>query len=49
MLRRASFARVIPQWMLIGLVGVALTIVGVTWEQRLREFRKVSAYVRGLR
>ena len=48
-LRQATYAQVIPQWMLIGLVGVALTIVGVTWEQRLQEFRKVSAYVRGLR
>lgn len=48
-LRQATFAQVIPQWLLIGLVGVALTIVGVTWEQRLQEFRKVSAYVRGLR
>ncbi|MEO5664080.1 MAG: hypothetical protein ABIR39_12420 [Nocardioides sp.] len=48
-LRQATFAQVIPQWMLIGLVGVALTIVGVTWEQRLQEFRKASAYVRGLR
>jgi len=48
-LRQGTLAQVIPQWMLIGLVGVALTVVGVTWEQRLQEFRKVSAYVRGLR
>lgn len=48
-LRQGTLAEVIPQWVLIGLVGVALTAVGVTWEQRLQEFRKVSAYVRGLR
>jgi predicted lysophospholipase L1 biosynthesis ABC-type transport system permease subunit len=48
-LRQGTLAQVIPQWVLIGLVGVALTVVGVTWEQRLQEFRKVSAYVRGLR
>jgi hypothetical protein len=47
-LRQGTFAELLPQWVLIGLVGVALTIVGVTWEQRLQEFRKVSAYVRGL-
>jgi hypothetical protein len=48
-LRQGTLAEVIPQWALIGLVGVALTVVGVTWEQRLQEIRKVSAYVRGLR
>lgn len=48
-LREATLAEVLPQWVLIGLVGVALTVVGVTWEQRLREFRAVSSYVRGLR
>lgn len=48
-LRQGSLAEVLPQWVLIGLVGVALTVVGVTWERRLQEIRKVSAYVRGLR
>uniref|UniRef100_UPI00286E7B75 SCO7613 C-terminal domain-containing membrane protein n=1 Tax=Nocardioides sp. TaxID=35761 RepID=UPI00286E7B75 len=48
-LRQATLAEVIPQWVLIGLVGVVLTVVGVTWEQRLKEIRTVSAYVRGLR
>ena len=48
-LRQGTLAQVLPQWVLIGLVGVALTVVGVTWERRLQEFRKVSAYVRALR
>ncbi|WP_159083793.1 SCO7613 C-terminal domain-containing membrane protein [Nocardioides terrigena] len=48
-LREGTFAQVLPQWVLIGLVGVLLTVVGVTWEQRLRELQRVSAYVRGLR
>lgn len=48
-LREGTFAQVLPQWVLIGLVGVLLTAVGVTWEQRLRELHRVSAYVRGLR
>lgn len=48
-LREATYAQVLPQWVLIGLVGLALTVVGVTWEQRLQEIRRVSTYVRGLR
>ncbi|PUA80073.1 SCO7613 C-terminal domain-containing membrane protein [Nocardioides currus] len=48
-LREATYAQVLPQWMMIGLVGLALTVVGVTWEQRLQEIRRVSSYVRGLR
>ena len=48
-LRQGTLAEVLPQWVLIGLVGVVLTVVGVTWEQRLHELRRVSAYVRGLR
>lgn len=48
-LRQGTLAQVLPQWVLIGLVGVVLTVVGVTWEQRLHELRRVSAYVRGLR
>lgn len=48
-LRQGTMAHVLPQWMIIGLVGVALTIVGVTWEQRMAEFRRASDYVRRLR
>jgi hypothetical protein len=48
-LREATFAQVLPQWAMIGLVGVALTVVGITWEQRLHELRRASAYVQALR
>jgi hypothetical protein len=48
-LRQGTLAEVLPQWLLIGLVGIVLTVVGVTWERRLVELRRVSAYVRGLR
>lgn len=48
-LREATYAQVLPQWMMIGLVGVVLTVVGVTWERRLQEIHRVSDYVRGLR
>jgi hypothetical protein len=48
-LREATHAQLLQQWMVIGLVGVVLTLVGVTWERRLAELRAVAAYVRGLR
>ena len=48
-LRQGTWAEVLPQWVLIGLVGIALTAVGITWEQRLAELRRVSSYVRALR
>ncbi|RYP86736.1 hypothetical protein EKO23_08730 [Nocardioides guangzhouensis] len=48
-LREAQYASVAPQWVLIGLVGTVLTVVGVTWEQRLADLRKAAAYVRRLR
>lgn len=48
-LREGTMAQVLPQWATIGLVGVGLTVVGITWEQRLQELRRASAYVRGLR
>jgi hypothetical protein len=39
----------VPRWAVIGAAGTALILMGVTWEQRLRDARVVSAYVRGLR
>lgn len=48
-LRQGTLAEILPQWVLIGLIGLALTVTGITWEQRLRELRRVSAYVRALR
>ena len=48
-LREAAYADVLEQWMVIGLVGVLLTVVGVTWESRLAELRRAAGYVRALR
>ena len=48
-LREATYASVLPQWVLIALVGGLLTAIGVTWEQRLRDLRLAAGYVRGLR
>jgi hypothetical protein len=48
-LREAAYADVVPQWVVIGMVGVVLTVVGVTWERRLAELRLAAGYVRALR
>lgn len=48
-LREAQHAAVLPQWVVIGLVGLVLTVVGITWEQRLAEIRAAAGYVRRLR
>ena len=42
-------AQGIPQWVLIGAAGVLLVVAGITWEQRVRDARRVAGYVRGLR
>jgi hypothetical protein len=39
----------VPRWALIGAAGAVLIALGVTWEQRLRDARLVSAYVHALR
>ena len=39
----------VPRWALIGAAGALLIGMGITWEQRLRDARRVTAYVRGLR
>lgn len=48
-LREAQHAAVVPQWLVIGAVGLLLTVVGITWEQRLAEIRAAAGYVRRLR
>lgn len=48
-LREAAYADVLEQWMVIGLVGILLTVVGVTWESRLAELRRAAGYVKALR
>jgi hypothetical protein len=47
--RESTYASVLPQWVLIALVGGLLTVIGVTWEQRLRDLRLAAGYVRALR
>jgi hypothetical protein len=48
-LREAAYAEVLPQWVVIGLLGTVLSLVGVTWERRLAELRLAGAYLRRLR
>ena len=45
----APYALQTPQWALIGVAGTLLTVVGVTWESRLRELRQAATYVERLR
>jgi hypothetical protein len=43
------YAAEVPQWVLIGLAGTVLTVLGVTWERRLRDLHTATAYVGRLR
>lgn len=45
----APYAGGTPRWMLIGLAGTVLTVVGVTWERRMVELRQAAAYLTRLR
>jgi cell division protein FtsW (lipid II flippase) len=45
----APYAAVVPTWLVIGLSGTVLTIVGITWESRLNNLRHASRYVGALR
>ena len=45
----APYAATVPPWLLIGLSGALLTLVGVTWESRMRDVRTASHYVGHLR
>ena len=45
----APYASEMPQWVLIGLAGTILTVVGVTWEQRVLELRRATSYLGRLR
>ncbi len=45
----APYAAETPQWVVIGLAGTLLTVVGVTWERRLVELRQAAAYLDRLR
>ena len=45
----APYASDLPQWVLIGFAGTILTVVGVTWEQRVLELRRATSYLGRLR
>jgi hypothetical protein len=45
----APYAAEVPQWALIGSAGTLLTVVGVTWERRLRDLRTAGSYLGRLR
>ncbi len=45
----APYAEATPRWVLIGMAGTVLTVVGVTWERRVVELREAAAYLGRLR
>ena len=45
----APYAEATPRWVMIGLAGTVLTVVGVTWERRVVELREAAAYLGRLR
>ena len=48
-LREMFHAYVPPQWVVIGIIGIALTAVGVTWESRLADVKRATGYLQRLR
>src|SRR4051794_19789956 len=45
----APYAAQLPSWVVIGLSGTLLLVVGVTWESRMRDVRTTGRYVASLR
>ena len=45
----APYAAAVPTWVTIGIAGVVLLVVGITWESRMRDVRRASHYVAALR
>jgi hypothetical protein len=45
----APYAADLPSWVVIGLSGTVLLVVGVTWESRMRDVRTATRYVARLR
>ena len=39
------YAAAVPQWVLIGVAGTLLTVVGITWERRMRDVRYAAGYL----
>jgi cell division protein FtsW (lipid II flippase) len=42
-------AEAVPRWALIGAAGAVLVAMGITWERRVRDAKRLAGYVRGLR
>jgi hypothetical protein len=45
----APVAEALPRWVALGSVGLALLLVGVTWEARLRNVENARRYLTSLR
>jgi hypothetical protein len=45
----APFADAAPRWVVLGLVGLTMLCVGITWEARVRDLRTVAVFVRAMR
>ncbi|WP_323791486.1 SCO7613 C-terminal domain-containing membrane protein [Nocardioides sp.] len=45
----APYSGQVPQWVVIGLAGALLTVVGVTWERRLQDLRRIGVALGRLR
>jgi hypothetical protein len=45
----APYAAHVPSWLTIGVSGVVLLAVGITWESRMKNVRRASHYVAALR
>jgi cell division protein FtsW (lipid II flippase) len=45
----APYAAHVPTWLTVGVSGVVLLAVGITWESRMNDVRRASHYVTALR
>ncbi|WP_340537573.1 SCO7613 C-terminal domain-containing membrane protein [Nocardioides sp. GXZ039] len=45
----APYAAQTPQWVVIGLSGTTLIVMGITWERRVRDLRRAMGYLGRLR
>lgn len=45
----APYAAVTPQWVLLAVAGLLLTVVGISWERRVRDLRVAGGYLARLR
>ncbi|ANH39785.1 hypothetical protein I601_3379 [Nocardioides dokdonensis FR1436] len=45
----APYAAATPQWVLLAVAGLLLTVVGISWERRVRDLRVAGGYLARLR